>query len=64
MKKVEIDENSGFCFGVRRAIEKTEEQIKVSKGSGRKIYRNIQRIYRHHCFPLNTWIFRYVTSIS
>ncbi len=31
-------ENSGFCFGVRRAIEKTEEQIKVSKGSGRKIY--------------------------
>lgn len=29
--------NSGFCFGVRQAIEKTEEQIRENK-SGKKIY--------------------------
>lgn len=27
MKKVEIDENSGFCFGVTAAIEKAEEEL-------------------------------------
>lgn len=25
--KVEIDENSGFCFGVVNAIEKAEEEL-------------------------------------
>lgn len=29
--------NSGFCFGVRQAIEKTEEQIEKNK-DGRRIY--------------------------
>ena len=31
-------ENSGFCFGVKRAIEKTEEQIEKYKGTGRRIF--------------------------
>ena len=30
-------ENSGFCFGVRQAIEKTEEQAAKNK-DGRRIY--------------------------
>ena len=33
MKEILIAENSGFCFGVKQAIEKTEEQIKI-KGNG------------------------------
>ena len=28
MKEILVAENSGFCFGVKQAIEKTEEQIK------------------------------------
>ena len=28
MKEIKIAEHSGFCFGVKRAIEKTEEQLK------------------------------------
>ncbi len=31
-------ENSGFCFGVRRAIEKTEEQIEKYAGTDKRIY--------------------------
>ena len=31
-------ENSGFCFGVKRAIEKTEEQIEKYRGTGRRIF--------------------------
>ncbi len=27
MKEIMIAEHSGFCFGVKRAIEKTEEQL-------------------------------------
>ena len=30
MIKVEIDENSGFCFGVTTAIKKAEEELKNS----------------------------------
>ena len=30
MIKVEIDENSGFCFGVTTAIRKAEEELKNS----------------------------------
>ncbi|MCQ2555479.1 MAG: bifunctional 4-hydroxy-3-methylbut-2-enyl diphosphate reductase/30S ribosomal protein S1 [Clostridia bacterium] len=34
MKKIEIAENSGFCFGVKEAIKKTEEEIgKVKTGN-------------------------------
>ena len=36
MKEIVRAENSGFCFGVRRAINKTEEQIEAS--GGRIIY--------------------------
>ena len=31
-------EHSGFCFGVKRAIDKTEEQIKLCRGTDRKIH--------------------------
>ena len=31
MKEILIAENSGFCFGVKQAIEKTEEQIKIKE---------------------------------
>ena len=34
MKKVLLAENSGFCFGVKQAIEKTEEQIKIKEKGG------------------------------
>ena len=27
MRKVEIDRNSGFCFGVTTAIKKAEEEL-------------------------------------
>ena len=27
MKEIKVAEHSGFCFGVKRAIEKTEEQL-------------------------------------
>ena len=37
MREVTRAENSGFCFGVKQAIEKTEEQIKLNK-EGKKIY--------------------------
>ena len=30
MIKVEIDENSGFCFGVTTAIKKAEEELNNS----------------------------------
>ncbi|MBQ1228606.1 MAG: bifunctional 4-hydroxy-3-methylbut-2-enyl diphosphate reductase/30S ribosomal protein S1 [Firmicutes bacterium] len=33
MKEIIRAENSGFCFGVKQAMEKTEEQIRI-KGSG------------------------------
>ena len=32
--KIEIDQNSGFCFGVVKAIEKAEQQLKL----GKKLY--------------------------
>ena len=31
---IEIDEGSGFCFGVTRAIGKAEEEL----GNGKKLY--------------------------
>ena len=34
MKEILIAENSGFCFGVKQAIEKTEEQIKIKDEGG------------------------------
>ena len=34
MKEVLLAENSGFCFGVKQAIEKTEEQIKIKEKGG------------------------------
>ena len=34
MLKIEIDEQSGFCFGVTRAINKAEEELQ----KGRKLY--------------------------
>ena len=34
MKEILIAENSGFCFGVKQAIEKTEEQIKIKEDGG------------------------------
>ena len=27
MSRIELAKNSGFCFGVKQAMEKTEEQI-------------------------------------
>ena len=45
MKKVLLAENSGFCFGVKQAIEKTEEQIKIKEKGG-----NSGNIYT--CGPL------------
>ena len=37
MREVIRAENSGFCFGVKQAIEKTEEQVRLNK-EGKKIY--------------------------
>ncbi len=37
MREVTRAENSGFCFGVKQAIEKTEEQVRLNEG-GKKIY--------------------------
>lgn len=37
MREVIRAENSGFCFGVRQAIEKTEEQVRLNI-AGKKIY--------------------------
>lgn len=37
MREVIRAENSGFCFGVRQAIEKTEEQVRLNT-TGKKIY--------------------------
>lgn len=37
MREVIRAENSGFCFGVRQAIEKTEEQVRLNT-AGKKIY--------------------------
>lgn len=34
MKEILLAENSGFCFGVKQAIEKTEEQIKIKEKGG------------------------------
>ena len=31
-------ENSGFCFGVKRAMDKTEEQIRKNRDSGKNIF--------------------------
>ncbi len=31
MREILLAENSGFCFGVRQAIEKTQEQIKIKE---------------------------------
>ena len=45
MKEIIRAENSGFCFGVKQAMEKTEEQIKIKEISG-----NEGRIYT--CGPL------------
>ena len=36
MKEIRRADNSGFCFGVKAALEKTEEQIQIHQG--RKIY--------------------------
>ena len=33
-----VAENSGFCFGVKEAMKKTQETIKENKGKGRRIY--------------------------
>ena len=35
-KEILLAENSGFCFGVRQAIEKTEAEIKKKKEGGSK----------------------------
>ena len=37
MREVTRAANSGFCFGVKQAIEKTEEQVRLNK-LGKKIY--------------------------
>ena len=37
MREVTRAENSGFCFGVKQAIEKTEEQVRLNE-NGKKIY--------------------------
>ena len=37
MREVIRAENSGFCFGVKQAIEKTEEQVKLNK-EGKRIF--------------------------
>jgi len=34
MKEIIRAENSGFCFGVKQAMEKTEEQIKIKEEGG------------------------------
>ncbi|MBQ4650592.1 MAG: 4-hydroxy-3-methylbut-2-enyl diphosphate reductase, partial [Firmicutes bacterium] len=34
MKEIIRAENSGFCFGVKQAMEKTEEQIKIKEAGG------------------------------
>ena len=33
MLKIEIDEHSGFCFGVTTAIKKAEEELQRVKNS-------------------------------
>ena len=33
-----VAENSGFCFGVKEAMKKTQETIKENEGKGRRIY--------------------------
>ncbi len=42
-----IAENSGFCFGVKEAIRKTQETIKEYKGTGAKIYTYGPLIHNH-----------------
>ena len=37
MREVIRAENSGFCFGVKQAIEKTEEQVKLNR-DGKRIF--------------------------
>ena len=37
MREVTRAENSGFCFGVKQAIEKTEEQVRLNK-MGKRIF--------------------------
>ena len=34
MKEILVAENTGFCFGVKRAIEKTEAQIEIKEKGG------------------------------
>lgn len=36
--KVQVAKNSGFCFGVREAIKKTEDALEQYGGTSRKIY--------------------------
>ena len=38
MAEIVRAKHSGFCFGVQRAIDKTEEQIELNKGKEKKIY--------------------------
>lgn len=37
-KTIVLAENSGFCYGVKRAVDRTEELIEENKESGRKIF--------------------------
>lgn len=50
MRKVEIKvaKHSGFCFGVREALRKTEETIEKYKGTGRSIYTCGPLIHNSH----------------
>ena len=50
MKEIIRAENSGFCFGVKQAMEKTEEQIKEEKENiAMKVTMKIDGMMCGHC---------------
>lgn len=38
MKEIRRAENAGFCFGVKQAIEKTEEAARTAAENGKRIF--------------------------
>ena len=55
MAKVEIDEGSGFCFGVVTAINKAEEELSKSGTLYRKTMRTNKSSYTERTDMQKSW---------
>ncbi|MBR3726339.1 MAG: hypothetical protein IKN21_01885, partial [Prevotella sp.] len=50
--EIEIDEGSGFCFGVTTAIQKAEEELHLMDEGGKSLLNPQTSSITHHLSPI------------